>query len=249
MFRAAALACLLLPLLPADATQAADSVTLYHCTDAQGRLSIRDTPCPKGQQQDTRSMLRPQDPPPGRARSAAVAAPAPSSSTAPPQVIVVNTPRPLYECVRPDGSRYTSESAEGDPRWVPLWTLGFPVISRGSYAGSAEGIRLTRANNGLSAAPRSGLSIPPPHERPMPSPPRFEHRPQRPRHHDLGYGTGTWVRDACHALPQGEVCARLVDQRDRIRTRFFNAQQRERDALRIEERGINARLASDCGIG
>jgi hypothetical protein len=56
------------------------------------------------------------------------------------------------------------------------------------------------------------------------------------------------VRDDCHALPQGEVCARLVDRRDALRTRFFNAQQRERDTLRVEERGLDARLAQDCGV-
>ena len=65
-----------------------------------------------------------------------------------------------------------------------------------------------------------------------------------------GYGAGgTWIRDTCHALPQGEVCARLVDRRDVIRKRFFNAQERERDDLRREERGINARLAADCWAG
>ena len=56
------------------------------------------------------------------------------------------------------------------------------------------------------------------------------------------------MRDDCHALPQAEVCARLADRRDVIRRRFFNAQERERDTLRVEERGINARLAADCGI-
>jgi hypothetical protein len=61
------------------------------------------------------------------------------------------------------------------------------------------------------------------------------------------YGAGTWVRDDCHALPQQEVCARLSDRRDEIRRRFFNAMPSERDTLRVEERGINARLDDDCG--
>lgn len=34
---------------------------------------------------------------------------------------------------------------------------------------------------------------------------------------------------------------------DAIRTRFFNAQEKERDSLRIEERSVNARLDNDCG--
>ncbi|HRO28549.1 MAG TPA: hypothetical protein PLD19_14095, partial [Luteimonas sp.] len=85
---------------------------------------------------------------------------------------------------------------------------------------------------------------------PRPTPPAAGPvRPDRP--HRPGYGgyggAGTWIRDTCHALPQGEVCARLVDRRDAIRKRFFNAQERERNTLRTEERGINARLAADCG--
>jgi hypothetical protein len=38
----------------------------------------------------------------------------------------------------------------------------------------------------------------------------------------------------------------MVDRRDAIRRRFFNAMPSERDVLRVEERGINARLANDC---
>jgi hypothetical protein len=56
-----------------------------------------------------------------------------------------------------------------------------------------------------------------------------------------------WVRDECHALPQVEVCDRLRDRREQIRSRRFNAQANERATLGTEERGINARLAEDCG--
>ena len=59
---------------------------------------------------------------------------------------------------------------------------------------------------------------------------------------------GTWIRDTCHSLPQQEVCARLLDRRDEIRRRFFNAQESERNVLRREERGLNARLSADCGV-
>lgn len=48
-------------------------------------------------------------------------------------------------------------------------------------------------------------------------------------------------------LPPAEACARLRDRRDQVRTRFFNAMPSERDVLRVEERGINARLDNDCG--
>jgi hypothetical protein len=215
-------------LLVAASSRAAGNLTVYHCTDAQGRLSVRDTPCPKGQQQDTRSMLRPQDPPPRPAR----AAPEPTTpvpAAMPPRVVVVQAPRPLYECITPDGERYTSETGDGRPRYVPLWTLGYPGYPLGARPRQEASARLDidtgRAR--LSAGSRTvhpGPFLP-------------------------AYAGMTHVRDACHALPQAEVCARLVDRRDAIRTRFFNAQQRERDTLRVEERGVNARLANDCGIG
>jgi len=220
---------LLAPALLAVAapSRATGSVTVYHCTDAQGRLSVRDTPCPKGQQQDTRSMLRPQDPPPRPARATPEPPPAPAAAA--PRVVVVQAPRPLYECVTPDGERYTSETGDGRPRYVPLWTLGYPVYPLGVRPRQEARARLDidtgRAQ--LSAGSRS--------VRPEPFLP--------------AYPAMTYIRDACHALPQAEVCARLVDRRDAIRIRFFNAQQRERDTLRVEERGVNARLANDCGIG
>lgn len=223
------------------AATSATMVTIYQCTDGKGRLTVRDSPCAPGQQQSTRRMQRPQDPPGGTAPS--VPAPAVDrAEPARPRVLVVHAPRPLYECTRHDGSVYDSESGDGEPRWVPLWTLDYPVGWAGSGAGPRRDARTAAA---ASMPPRSGLSIPPARERPVPGGPRT----RRPATHGwpvLAQGPGTWVRDACHPLPQAEVCARLADRRDAIRTRFFNAQQTERDALRLEERGLLARLANDC---
>ncbi|GAA4855487.1 DUF4124 domain-containing protein [Luteimonas vadosa] len=235
----ALLAALLVPPLLAAgaAARGADTgkVTIYHCTDAKGRLTLSDAPCPKGQRQEARSMLRPQDPPARPAVPAQPVAPAPADR-APTRVVVLQPPRPLYECVTPDGERYTSDTNDGRPRYVPLWTLGYPVAlgsaTRPRPPGGAR-IDIDTGDVRVSAATR----------------PR---RHLLPHGHGYGYGYGaatTLVRDDCHALPQAEVCARLVDRRDAIRTRFFNAQQSERDELRIEERGINHRLANDCGVG
>ena len=45
-------------------------------------------------------------------------------------------PRPLYECITPDDVTYTSDTGDGNPRWVPLWTLGYPVpLVRGPRSG------------------------------------------------------------------------------------------------------------------
>ena len=223
---AASLACCLL--LQPQASRAADEVVIYRCTDARGQLTLRDSPCPKGQAQETRSMLRPKDAPPARPATlparATEAPPAPATE----RVVVLQSPRPLYECVTPDGERYTSDTPEGNPRWVPLWTLGVPVAPYPyPYPGTVGSTSLAITHGNVQIT--SGRTVVTP-----------------PVYGPAAYGAGTWVRDQCHALPQAEVCARLRDRRDEVNRRFFNAQPSERDRLRVEERGIDARLAQDC---
>lgn len=218
----AAFLLLLAFVLPA---KAADEVTIYRCTDTSGRLTLRDTPCRKDQKQQTRNMLRPRDAP-------AVAIPRAQRShdgytAAPTRGVMAYPPRPLYECIPPDGEPYTSDSGEGHPRWVPLWTLGIPVAAFPS-SGMASSAGLSITHGSVRIDGRQTVLFP-------------------PVFGAAAYGAGTWVRDDCHALPQDEVCARLVDRRDEIRRRFFNAMPSERDVLRVEERGINARLGNDCG--
>ena len=173
----------------------------------------------------------------------------PPAPVAPPQVVVVRTPQPMYECITPDGERYTSETGDGNPRWVPLWTLGY----RSGWGGGGRpgtntaSDRLNDWNDNRPLGGRVGARTPrgpDPSSSPGPDRPRPPHRPPP---YGVG-GGGTWVRDACHALPQGEVCARLSDRREELRRRFFNAQESERNVLRREERGLNARLAADCGV-
>lgn len=224
----AALCCLLIATAlggPAP-VYATDDVVIYRCTDGKGRLTLRDSPCAKGERQETRSMVRPKDAPPR------AAAPLPAQSVAaaaspPPQVIVINAPRPLYECVTPDNTRYFSETPEGNPRWVPLWTQGYPVLARVPVR--EPGQLDVRVDDGrVSGTYRSGgvgsVIVPT----------------------QAGLGGGTWVRDACYALPPSEVCARVRDRRDELRRRFVIAQPSERAALGREERSIEARLNQDC---
>jgi hypothetical protein len=222
----------LLLLLSAAATaQANGEVRIYRCTDAAGKQSLRDTPCPKGQQQQARDMLRPRDAP----AAARPPSPAPvrAPQAAPVPVVYLAPPRPMYECTTHDGKHYTSENGEGNPRWVPLWTLGYRTridAGRGSFrpASSAH----ASAGRAHLQPPVSGPEMLPPHGRPS---------------WPAASGGGTWIRDDCAMLPPAETCARLRDRRDEIRTRFFNAMPSERDVLRVEERGINARLDNDCG--
>ncbi|KAF1712696.1 hypothetical protein CSC70_03095 [Pseudoxanthomonas kalamensis DSM 18571] len=126
-------ACLLLfLLLSATALPLhADEVVIYRCTDASGHTSLRDSPCLAGETQEIRSMQRPKDPPPALAVPAAPAdAVEPPSPPREVQVVYRAPPRPMYECVTPEGDRYDSDDGEGNPRWVPLWTLGYPPVQR-----------------------------------------------------------------------------------------------------------------------
>ena len=208
-----------------SAATAAGQVTIYRCVDAKGRLALRDTPCLKGERQETRTMVRPKDAPPRPAAATPARSPTRDDAT-PTRVVVAYPPRPMYECVTPDGDRYTSDSPEGNPRWVPLWTLGYPVVPVFPRREDSVDFRLGNRNVEIRGGSRTvtGPLLPP-----------------------AAYGAGTWIRDRCHALPPAEVCDRLEDRRDEIRRRFFNAMPSERDVLRVEERGINARLAQDCG--
>jgi hypothetical protein len=115
------------PVAAQDASASAEShVTVYRCITDDGSVTLRDTPCAKGTRQETRSMVRPAPPPPAPAPAAVAGAPAPAP---PPRVVVVRepAPTPMYECTTPDNTTYTSDSPEGNLRWVPMWTLGWSV--------------------------------------------------------------------------------------------------------------------------
>lgn len=219
------LAALLLACLPVAAASAQDSFKVYRCVADDGRVALRDTPCPDGQAQEVRTMQAPQDPPP---RPEPAPAPAPQPEPAPTpvveRVVVLRTPQPVYQCTTPDGDTYTSDSDAGNPRWVPLWTLGYPLpVRRGERAPLAISGGSVRIDDTGTTLRRPGVG------------PRWV------------AGAGTWIRDTCHPLPQAEACARLREERSEIRRAIFNGMPSERDALRPRERSINARLDADCG--
>ena len=237
------LALLLLPVLlipspssaQASKPAATTDVTIYRCTNASGALTLRDSPCLKGEQQDVRTMQRPRDPSPSAqppAPTPTPAAPVPNTTV---QVVYLTPPRPLYECVTPDGETYTSDDGEGNPRWVPYWSAGYPAWPRDRHTGSASVSGNVSIGNGTLSF-QSG----------DPRPPRPPH-PPRPGHGGAGYAPGgVWIRDTCHALPQSEVCARLSDRRYEILRRYGSAMSSERRALDLEQRDIDARIANDC---
>ena len=235
-----------------------DDITVYRCTDARGHLTLQDAPCAKDQSQQTRTMLQPQDPP---ARAAPVVE-QPALQPQPERIVVLRESRPMYECVRADGSRYTSNDGDGDPRWVATggwWPYASPPSASGIvYQPATSTVATAAATSTVATAPggSAGNGAPPLRFSSVPRGQPPSRPPPRPGHgpghgHDrgfgYGYGGGMWVRDDCNVLPQAETCSRLRDRREEIRRRFFNAQQTERATLGTEERGINARLSEDCG--
>jgi hypothetical protein len=210
---------LMLALMSLPSLAHAEDVTIYRCIGPGGELALRDSPCLKGETQQVRSMARPKDPAPG---TAPIAAPGPPAAAPVREVRVVyrTPPRPMYECVTVDGDRYTSDNGEGNPRSVPLWTLGYPMWSHRNGGHGSGAPDNPPGSPGPGRPPRPGMILP--------------------------AGT-TWIRDECHALPQEEVCDRLSDRRYEIIRRYNSAMQGERRQLELEQRGIDARLSNDCG--
>ncbi|UNK51171.1 DUF4124 domain-containing protein [Lysobacter sp. S4-A87] len=222
-----------LPLLIASAAASAGDITIYRCTGGDGKLTLRDSPCHKGETQQAKEMQRPKDPP-KRAKAKATTTRAPSKAVATvtaaasapvatTRYIVMTPPKPMYECTTPDGTNYMSETGEGNPRWMPLWALGYPVVDSRTSLGDNIGGRPTGPSGSQPGPPMGG---------------QFVYDP---------YGPGSWVRDTCTQLPQQEVCARLRDRRWDLGRSYNSALQGERQAIDREQRGIDARLANDCG--
>ena len=211
----------------AGAANPAPNVRVYRCVGSHGTVSLQDAPCAQGRQQQVIDMQRPQDPPPREASTLADSTPAAAPSQLAPRetrIVVAAAPQPMYECITDEGQRYTSDTPDGNPRWVPTWVYG--------YAGGG----------------RPG----PPGPRP-PSGPRPPGPGPGPGHGSRPGGTvivpygSVQIRDECHALPQQEVCARLADRRWELIRRYNSALQSEREQLSREQRGIDARLDQDCG--
>lgn len=210
----------------------AETVTIYRCTDGEGQLSLRDTPCKAGETEQVQTMRKPVDPPPAPvSKPPPMAAPVKPPAPAAPQVVYVQPARPMYECTTPDGSTYTSDTPEGNPRWVPLWTLDYPVATtyerRGGYRG-----RVDVGGGNVSGRVEVGGG--------------YRQGGGRPPLVAGGYPAGTWIRDVCNTLPQREVCDRLRDRRYELDRQYNSALQSERHAIDDEQRGIDARLANDC---
>ena len=207
----------------------ADGLVIYRCIDDKGKLTLRDSPCQRGEKQETRDMIRPQDPPARHIDSQAAAAPAPVYRDNV-RYVLLSPPRALYQCTAPDGSRYTSESAQGQPRWQPLWAAAYPNYPPMRAASGSVSLNYQRRHGGL----------------------RVEHQRETigmPVQTGYAYPVaagGYWAHDSCVALPSAEICTRLSDRRHEIRRRYVHAMPSERQALNRESATLDSRLATEC---
>ncbi|MFQ6313089.1 DUF4124 domain-containing protein [Lysobacter capsici] len=246
-------------------TAQAAEVLIYRCTDDRGQLSLRDTPCAKGQRQQTLSMARPVDPPPRTIEASAAPAPASRQSIdSRPRVLVVRNPQPMFDCVRPDGSRYTSSNGDGNPRMVPIVDLGYGVpVYNNNHTSLGGRIGAPRPRLGDPSAVLNSTS-----SRSMGIGSAGIAVAANGRHGSVSYastaysggyysggynyGSGVYygsqlIRDECEQLPQEEVCSRLRDDRYQGDRRYNSALQSEREQITREQRIIDARMNADCG--
>ncbi len=112
-----------------SAPVAGTPVTVYRCEDGQGRVTLQDEACPAGQDQTTREMTRPRDPPPRPAAPEPEPDADPESEDFPPSQpapwSVAYPPPPLYQCTDFDGEIRYSEDYDPNTRCVPLAVLGY----------------------------------------------------------------------------------------------------------------------------
>ncbi len=102
-------------------TTPADVVVVNRCTDAKGRVTLQDEPCPKGSQGQAREMTRPKDPPKSaRVPSRAMPMDVLPDEPAPPLRRELIPPPPMYRCTSYDGIERFSESYDPNPRCEPL---------------------------------------------------------------------------------------------------------------------------------
>lgn len=228
----------LLAALPAVHARAAE-VTIYRCTDAQGNKTLRDSPCKRGEKQQTQSMLRPRDAKPAAVTRAPTRTAATGETV---RYVMQPAPRTLYQCVTPDGASYTSESPQGQARWQPAWVGVAPGYRypgpypypgyRGGYGGELRyrdrhaGVRIGGGREYIAGAPvlNPGYPVAP------------------------VYAGVSWVEDACEPLTQAESCEVMSDRRYAIQRRYVQAMASERTLLDRESANLDARLRQECGL-
>jgi hypothetical protein len=193
---------------------------VYRCSSGDAAVSLQDTPCAPGQEQQARAHTRPVDPPPV-AKAAIPALSAASPAPGPREVrVTLVTPQPLYDCERHDGSTYESESGIPQRQWVPLWVMRHDTDAPRRTIGSVGRPSPSFATPGID--PRST---------PV-----------------LAYPGGTWVEDRCYRLSAAVACERRHARLRDLRRRWSNAFPSERARIDSEHDGLREQLREECGI-
>jgi hypothetical protein len=211
----------LLGAAPCRVTQGAQ-LTVYRCVAGDGAITLQDMPCPPGSAEQARQWRRPLEAPP---RPAAAPSALPEASEpapeAPAPVAARRAPAPRFECLRPDGDTYESADGQGEPRWVPLWTVGLDPRA------PAQTFGRTGARPAPRPAFRPGAPAAPPDA--------------------AALGPGVWIRDACRVLGPGEICARRREQIDALARRAHNVGTGEASRLRAQRGALLMLLDEECG--
>lgn len=202
---------------------AAANVRVYRCVGSNGQVALQDVPCRQGQQQ-VLELARPKDPPPAAAPTVQAPPPAtPVAAPAPPRVIVVRE-EPLFECITPEGGRYTADDGEGNPRWVPGPLVAVHV---GTLIAPWHALPATAASPASAGRQRRPASPSPAH---------------RPHASVLVPAGGQWVRDSCQRLTRQEACRVLDQQRWELIGRYNSALSSEREELVRQQRRVEERM-------
>lgn len=195
-------------------------LTVYRCVAGDGAITLQDVPCPPGSAEQARQWRRPPEAAPAAAAPAAVPAANDPVPETPAPAAVRRAPAPRFECLRPDGDTYESADGQGEPRWVPLWTVGMDPRAPAQTFG----------RTGAKPAPRPAFRPGAPASPPGPA----------------ALGPGMWVRDACRPLGPGEICARRRAQVDALARRAHNVGSGEATRLRAQRRELLVLLGEEC---
>lgn len=127
------------------ANKAGGDITVYRCTDAEGRVTLQNgTRCPKGQQQQARKMETPPPAPITPASPVPVPATTPTPHARPaPEPVAATKPEPLppppiHRCRTWDGNSYLSEQGQPPARCMPLQVTGIAGDRNPSAAQACE---------------------------------------------------------------------------------------------------------------
>jgi hypothetical protein len=182
-----------------------------------------------------------------------VAAPVPPTT----RVIVIERPPPLYECTTADGDTYTSNDGAGNPRWVPLWTLGYPAYPPHArprpWPPHPRAPVIRRSPLEVPVRPAASRGMPDTGlvfdgiGRPAPPPPADPQRtPGLPPAVGLAYTPGSWIHDSCRPLSPAEACQHLRDRHWELGRRYNSALQSEREQIDAAQDRLNAQMEQQC---